>query len=149
MSNLRALIDAAKEHAGDIDQTPIYINTTSGQQEVARSKPSSDKSEDKYDPSDVTIAEDPKLAATLVAEMHEIRATKRLLTEREAAIKSVLEGMVGANQYLAIDADSDPIMSMRYESTTRIKTAAIKEQYSASDYPELYQTVTSRPLRLI
>lgn len=149
MSNLRDLIDAAKNKAGSIDETPIYITTTQGPKEVNRSKPTAEKGEEKYDPSDITIANDPKLAATLVAEMYEIRATKRLLTEREAAIKSVLQDMVGANQYLAIEKDSDPIMSMRYESTTRIKTAAIKEHYSAADYPELYQTITSRPLRLI
>jgi len=149
MTNLRALIDAAKEHASDIDQVPIYVNTADGKQEVKRSAPQKDSSENKYDPSDITVASDGQLAATLVAEMYEIRATKRLLTEREAAIQSLLENMVGDNQYLALEPDSDPVMSMKYESTTRIRSAAVKEQYSATDYPELYQTVTSRPLRLM
>ena len=146
--SFRAMLDAAKQHAEQLDLEPVYVNTPNGKQEVKRSRPPVASSES-VDPSDVVVASDAELTAMLVAELHEIRATKRLLTERDSAIKSVLETMVGESQYLALAEGDDPIVSLKHESSDRIRTSAVKELYPPSDYPDLYQSVGSRPLRLM
>jgi hypothetical protein len=146
--SFRAMLDAAKQHAEQLDAEPVYVNTPNGKQEVKRARPPAYSAET-VDPSDVAVASDAELTAMLVAELHEIRATKRLLTERDSAIKSVLETMVGEAQYLALSEGDSPVISLKHESSVRIRTSAVKELYPPSDCPDLYQSVGSRPLRLM
>lgn len=146
--SFRAMLDAAKQHAEQLDLEPVYVNTPHGKQEVKRARPLVSSSEP-VDPSDVVVASDAELTAMLVAELYEIRASKRLLGERDSAIKSVLETMVGDSQYLALAEGDEPVISLKHESSVRIRTSAVKELYPPSDYPDLYQSVPSRPLRLM
>lgn len=146
--SFRAMLDAAKEHAEQLDLEPVYVNTPSGKKEVKRARPLP-SSPESVDPSDVVVASDAELTAMLVAELYEIRASKRLLGERDAAIKSVLETMVGDSQYLALATGEEPVISLKHESSIRIRTSAVKELYPPTDYPDLYQNIPSRPLRLM
>jgi len=146
--SFRAMLDAAKQHAEQLDLEPVYVNTPDGKQEVKRARPPV-SSPESVDPSDVVVASDAELTAMLVAELYEIRAAKRLLTERDSAIKSVLETMVGESQYLALAEGEQPVISLKHESSVRIRTSAVKELYPPYDCPDLYQSVASRPLRLM
>lgn len=147
--SLREMINAAKEHAESLDLEPVFVNTPNGKKLVKRAKPSVSFDKPVIDPSDVVVAEDAALTAMLVSQLHELRATKRMITEQEAAIKSVLESVVGDAQYISLANGEEPIVSMKFESSVRIRSTAVKELYPPEDFPELYQNVQSRPLRLM
>jgi len=102
--DIRQMIDNAKEAALVLDM--ISFNSTSADgvdSEVIR-KPKRvvvDKAE--IDPSNVTVAKDAELAAMLVAQLIEIRAQKRLLDDKDSAIKTVLQDIIGELEYLSIE----------------------------------------------
>jgi hypothetical protein len=147
--SLREMINAAKEHAESLDSEPVFVSTPDGKREVKRSKPSVHVESKEIDPSDVVVADDPHLTAMLVSQLYELRAAKRMMTEQEAAIKSVLESVVGDAQYISLAKGEDPIVSMKFESSVRIRSTAVKDLYPPEDFPDLYQNVQSRPLRLM
>lgn len=148
--SLREMIDAAKKKSEAMDASTAFIATPDGMREVKRRVPrESRENVDEVDPSNVAVAPDGQLAAMLVAQLHDIRAQKRELDDRDSAIKAILEGMTGELEYLAAEDGGKPLISLKHESSVRIKTSAVKEILPAEDNPELYTTVSSRPLRLI
>lgn len=148
--DIRQMIDNAKEAALVLDM--ISFNSTSADgvdSEVIR-KPKRvvvDKAE--IDPSNVTVAKDAELAAMLVAQLIEIRAQKRLLDDKDSAIKTVLQDIIGELEYLSIEDGGAPLVSMKHESSVRLNTAMVRETLSIDEHPECYSQVTSRPLRLM
>lgn len=149
-SEIRALIDAAKLESDLMDSSQSFIQTPQGMVEVKRStrRDAPTKSET-IDPSDVAVAEDPQLVALLYKQLSEIRAQKRELDDKDAAIKSILENLSGHLQYMALEPGGKPIFSLKHEASLRLRTAAIKERFPVEEYPEFYSNVTSRPLRLM
>jgi hypothetical protein len=95
------------------------------------------------------LASDGELAATLIAQLTELRAQQRLLADRDAAIKSVLQELVGELEYLRVVEGDAPVVSMKHESSVRLVTARVREQFPPEEYPDLYTQVVSRPLRLL
>jgi hypothetical protein len=148
--SLREMIDAAKKKSEAMDASATFIATPDGMREVKRRVPRESRSAvDEIDASNVAIAPDKELAAMLVGQLMEIRSQKRELDDRDAAIKEILEGMTGELEYLAVEDGAKPLISLKHESSVRVKTAAVKELLPAEDNPELYSTVSSRPLRLM
>jgi hypothetical protein len=146
--DIRRLIDEAKANADVRDNEIMVINTPNGPQPIKRRKPASVKPED-VDPSNIKIAPDRELVATLVAQLHDIRSQKRELDDRDSAIKEILQDMAGELEYIALEQNDVPIVSLKHEQSVRLNTARIKDMLPAEDNPELYTTVNSRPLRLI
>lgn len=146
--DIRAMIDEAKKSAESQDNSTSMINTPDGWVPIQRKKPRAVKPED-VDPSNVKVAPDRELVAMLVAQLHDIRAQKRELDDRDSAIKDILQEMSGEIEYMALGEGEKPVFSLKHEQSVRLNTARIKELLPAEDNPELYTTVNSRPLRLI
>lgn len=146
--DIRSLIDQAKLEAETKDAHEALIQTPDGWIPVRRSKPRAVKPED-VDPSNVKVAPDRDLVAMLVAQLHDIRAQKRELDDRDSAIKDILQEMAGEVEYMSLAEGERPVFSLKHEQSVRINTAKIKDLMPAEDNPELYTTVNSRPLRLI
>ena len=147
--NLRELIDDAKARAASLDAVEIVVDSPDGEVKAERRKPTEHKEKDPIDPSNVAVAADPELAATLIAQLTELRASARVLADRDAAIKAVLQDMVGELEYLSLDDSKEPVISVKHESSVRLVTARVREQFPPSEYPDLYSQSNSRPLRLM
>lgn len=146
--DIRRLIDEAKAQADTYDVTPTMIQTPDGWKPIERTARRAVKPED-VDPSNIKVAPDKELVGMLVAQLHEIRAQKRELDDRDTAIKRLLEDMSGELEYIALEDGDRPVVSLKHEQSVRLNTARVKELLPVDDNPELYTTVTSRPLRLI
>lgn len=148
--DIRRMIDEAKQHADIMSNAPITISTPDGPKVIERKKSSSRpiKPED-VDASNIKIAPDKELIAMLVSQLHDIRAQKRDLDDRDSAIKEILQEMAGELEYMALEEGDKPLISLKHEQSVRINTARIKEMLPAEENPDLYITVNSRPLRLI
>lgn len=149
-SSIREMIDEAKRQADVMDLASSLIKTPDGWVEVKRTvRRPSDTAALEIDPSNVAIAPDKELVAMLFAQLADIRAQKRELDDRDAGIKNILEGLIGDLEYMALEENGRPLFSMKHESSVRIRTAAVKEAFPVDEHPEMYATVTSRPLRLM
>lgn len=150
MSDIREMIDEAKRQALAMDSKTIEVPTADGGVKSVHRKPkqSTDKPVE-IDRSNVAVAPDGELAGTLVRQLIEIRAEKRILDDRDAAIKSVLQDIVGELEYLALEENGEPVVSLKHESSVRLNTARVREALPADENPEFYSAVTSRPLRLM
>jgi len=149
-SSIREMIDEAKRQADVMDLASSLIKTPDGWVEVKRTvRRPSDTAALEIDPSNVAIAPDKELVAMLFAQLADIRAQKRELDDRDAGIKNILEGLIGDLEYMALEENGRPLFSMKHESSVRIRTAAVKEAFPVDEHPEMYSTVTSRPLRLM
>jgi hypothetical protein len=146
--DIRKLIDEAKASAETQDNSTSLINTPDGWIPIKRTVRKSVKPED-VDPSNVKVAPDRELVAMLVAQLHDIRAQKRELDDRDSAIKDILQEMAGEIEYMALEEGERPVISLKHEQSLRLNTARIKELMPADENPELYTTINSRPLRLI
>jgi len=149
-SSIREMIDEAKRQADVMDLASSLIKTPDGWVEVKRTvRRPSDTAALEIDPSNVAIAPDKELVAMLFAQLADIRAQKRELDDRDAGIKNILEGLIGDLEYMALEENGRPLFSMKHENSVRIRTAAVKEAFPVDEHPEMYSTVTSRPLRLM
>lgn len=132
---------------------PVTVDLPDGVKLIVRRSYASSprETEKEIDPANVSVVDDNtrELAAMLAAQLISIRAEKKALDDQDAAIKKMLEEMTGANEYLALAEGEKPIISMKYESSIRIRSAAVKEQFPPDEYPDLYQQSTSRPLRIL
>jgi hypothetical protein len=148
--DIRALIDEAKQKSASLDAQDSVIVTPNGTVAVKRRKSSEFASESApIDPSNVAVASDKQLIGMLVAQLIDIRARKRELDDQDAAIKAIMQDMVGELEYLSLADGEKPVVSLKHESSVRLKTAAVKEMLPIEDYPDLYSQVNSRPLRLM
>jgi len=148
--DVRKMIDDAKAAALKADRHSFERLESDGTTTVVNRVPKKvvvDKAE--IDPSNVTVAPDAELAGMLVAQLIEIRAQKRLLDDRDSAIKTVLQDIIGELEYLSIEDGGVPLVSMKHESSVRLNTAMVRETLSIEEHPECYSQVTSRPLRLM
>ena len=150
MNDIREMIDEAKRQALAMDNLTIEVPTPDGGVKSVKRRPkqASEKSVE-IDRSNVAVAPDRELAATLVKQLIEIRAEKRILDDRDAAIKSVLQDIVGELEYLALDDDGEPVVSLKHESSVRLNTARVREALPVDENPDFYSAVNSRPLRLM
>lgn len=149
-NSIREMIDEAKRQADVMDLATSLIKTPDGWVEVKRTvRRPSDTAPLEVDPSNIAIAPDKELVAMLFSQLADIRAQKRELDDRDAGIKTILEGLIGDLEYMALEEGSRPLFSMKHESSVRIRTAAVKEAFPVDEHPEMYSTVTSRPLRLM
>ena len=150
MQSMREMIDEAKRQALAMDSKSIEVPTPDGGVKSVNRKPKQSSTENvEVDKSNIAVAPDAELAGTLVKQLIEIRAEKRILDDRDAAIKSVLQDIVGELEYLALEDDGEPVVSLKHESSVRLNTARVREALPAEDNPEFYSAVTSRPLRLM
>lgn len=148
--NLRELIDEAKKKAAALDaQTPEVPQMDGRSTPIKRKRPSASTEREPIDESNIVTAADGELAATLIAQLTQLRAEQRLLSDRDAAIKSVLQDLVGDLEYLRVSADDAPAISLKHETSVRLVTARVREQFPPEEYPDLYSQVVSRPLRLL
>jgi len=148
--NLREMIDMAKEQAAALDaQAPPVPQMDGSERAIKRKKTSASVEREPIDESNIALASDGELAATLIAQLTELRAQQRLLADRDAAIKSVLQELVGELEYLRVVEGDAPVVSMKHESSVRLVTARVREQFPPEEYPDLYTQVVSRPLRLL
>jgi hypothetical protein len=150
MSDIRDMIDEAKRQALAMDNMPIEVPTPDGGVRSVSRKPKqySEKSVE-IDKSNVAVAPDKELAAALIKQLIEIRSEKRVLDDRDSAIKSVLQDVVGELEYLALEDDAEPVVSLKHESSVRLNSARVKEAFPVEENPDFYSAVTSRPLRLM
>ncbi len=150
MSDIREMIDEAKRQALAMDNKDIEVPTANGGVKAVARKPKR-SSEDtvEIDKSNIVVAPDGELAATLVKQLIQIRAEKRILDDRDSAIKSVLQDIVGELEYLTLSVDGEPVISLKHESSMRLNTARVREALPIEDNPEYYSAVSSRPLRLM
>lgn len=146
--DIRRLIDEAKAAAESHDVTATQIHTPDGVRTIERKKPRAVKPED-VDPSNVKVAPDKQLVAMLVAQLHDIRAQKRELDDRDSAIKDILLELTGEIEYMALEEGDKPLFSLKHEQSVRVNSARIRDLMPPEENPELYTTVNSRPLRLI
>ena len=119
---------------------------------VKRSSAASTRDTEKeIDPANIHVVDDNnrELTAMLVAQLIEIRAQKRALDDQDAAIKTMLQEIAGASEYVALNEGEKPLISIKYESSIRIKTTTIKEQFPPEEFPDFYQQSNSRPLRIM
>ena len=150
MSDIREMIDEAKRQALAMDSKDIEVPTADGGvKSVARKPKRSSEDTVEIDKSKIVVAPDGELAATLVKQLIQIRAEKRILDDRDSAIKSVLQDIVGELEYLALSVDGEPVISLKHESSMRLSTARVREALPPEDNPEYYSAVNSRPLRLM
>lgn len=148
--DIRKLIDEAKQKSASLDAQDSVIVTPSGTVAVKRRKSAEFATESvPIDPSNVAVASDGQLIGMLVAQLIDIRARKRELDDQDAAIKAIMQDMVGELEYLALAEGEKPVISMKHESSVRLKTASVKEMLPIDEYPDLYSQVSSRPLRLM
>lgn len=150
-TDLRQLIDLAKQHAAVRDTEEILIPFSNGlKMPVKRSRPRYEVEKDPIDPSNVLVVE-PGTAylPALVARLIEIRAEKRALSAEEDAIKDVLLANVGELEYIALDEGEDPIVSLRHVQSNRVDTAWVKENFPPEQTPDAWKPTTSRPLRVL
>ena len=148
--DIRKLIDEAKQKSAHMDAQVTVIATPNGNVEVKRRKSSEFATEAApIDPSNIAVAADKELIGMLVAQLIDIRAQKRELEDRDAAIKTIIQDMVGELEYLSLADGEKPVVSLKHESSVRLKTAAVREMLPIEDYPDLYSQVNSRPLRLM
>lgn len=148
--DIRKLIDEAKQKSASLDAQDSVIVTPNGTVAVKRRKSAEFATESvPIDPSNVAVASDGQLIGMLVAQLIDIRARKRELDDQDAAIKAIMQDMVGELEYLALAEGEKPVISMKHESSVRLKTASVKEMLPIDEYPDLYSQVSSRPLRLM
>lgn len=148
--NLREMIDEAKAHAAALDaQTPDVPQMDGRSSPIKRKRPTKPAEREPIDESNIATASDGELAATLIAQLTQLRAEQRLLSDRDAAIKAVLQDLVGDLEYLRVSADDEPAISLKHETSVRLVTARVREQFPPEEYPDLYSQVVSRPLRLL
>ena len=148
--DIRKLIDEAKQKSASLDAQDSVIVTPNGTVAVKRRKSSEFATESApIDPSNVVVASDKQLIGMLVAQLIDIRARKRELDDQDAAIKAIMQDMVGELEYLALGEGEKPVISMKHESSVRLKTASVKEMLPIEEYPDLYSQISSRPLRLM
>jgi hypothetical protein len=149
-SDLRALIDLAKEEAAARDAEPISISLGAVDIPVKRSRPRGERETDPIDPSNVAVigphnAYVPALVARLIA----IRSEKRALSAEEDAIKEVLVGTVGELEYLAFEEDEKPILSLRHTEQLRVNTEWVREHFPPGETSDAWKKSTMRPLRIL
>lgn len=148
--DIRKLIDEAKQKSASLDAQDSVIVTPNGTVAVKRRKSAEFATESvPIDPSNVAVASDGQLIGMLVAQLIDIRARKRELDDQDAAIKAIMQDMIGELEYLALAEGEKPVISMKHESSVRLKTASVKEMLPIDEYPDLYSQVSSRPLRLM
>jgi hypothetical protein len=152
-SSFRQLIDAAKEREQSSLSASLVIATPGGDVEITRTVSNAPRSFEKeeIDPSRVFVADETnrELTAVLVAQLIDIRAQKRSLDDRDGAIKKMLEDMAGELEFIALDEGDRPLISLKRESSVRIKTAAVKERFPVEENPDFYSLSSSRPLRIM
>lgn len=152
-SSIRELIDKAKYQESISLATPVTVNLPDNVKLVVKRSGQSTprETEKEIDPANVRIVDNNnrELAAMLVAQLIEIRAQKKALDDQDTAIKNMLAEMSGELEYLALDENDKPVISMKYESSIRINSSAVKAQFPPEQYPDLYQQSTSRPLRIL
>lgn len=152
-NSIRDLIENAKQKESLSLASPVTVDLPDGVKLVVKRSGSTptQTTEKEIDPANVCVVEsnNRELAAMLVAQLIEIRAQKRALDDQDTAIKNMLQEMTGTYEYLSLDEGEKPLISMKYESSIRIKSAAVKEQFPPEEYPDLYQQSTSRPLRIV
>jgi hypothetical protein len=152
-NSIRELIEKAKYQEGISLVTPVTVDLPDGVKLVVkRSGTSSPRDTEKeIDPANVCVVDENnrELAAMLVAQLIEIRAQKRGLDDQDAAIKNMLQDMAGTFEYLSLEEGEKPLISIKYESSIRIKSAAVKDQFPPEEFPDLYQQTNSRPLRIV
>lgn len=132
---------------------PVTVDLPDGVKLVVKRSSSSAprESKEEIDPANIYVVDDNnrELTAMLAAQLIEIRAQKKALDDQDAAIKNMLQELAGTHEYLALEEGEKPILSMKYESSIRIKTTTIKEQFPPEDFPDFYQQSSSRPLRIL
>lgn len=152
-NSIRSLIKEAKKQEAWSLNAPVTVDLPDGVKLVVKRSAaySPRETEKEIDPANITVADDNNrdLAGMLTAQLITIRAEMKMLSDQDSAIKKMLEEMTGANEYLALAQGEKPLISMKYESSIRIKSAAVKEQFPPDEYPHLYQQSTSRPLRIL
>ena len=152
-NSIRSLIEEAKKKEVWSLNAPVTVDLPDGVKLVVKRSAATSprETEKEIDPSNISVVDDNtrELASMLTAQLITIRAEKKALDDQDAAIKKMLEEMTGASEYLALAEGDKPIISMKYESSIRIRSAAVKEQFPPDEYPDLYQQSTSRPLRIL
>lgn len=132
---------------------PVTIDMPDGVKFVVkRATPQTSREQkEEIDPNNVCVvdANQQELAGMLIAQLIQIRAQKKALDDQDTAIKNMLQEMAGAQEYLALAEGDKPLVSLKYESSIRIKTAVIKEQFPPENFPDFYQQSSSRPLRIM
>ena len=147
---IRSLIDEAKRRAAALDDQMVEVDTLNGMgRRQPRSKAPTYGESKEIDPSNVSVASDGDLTATLVAQLHELRASIRLLQDQDKAIKSVLLEMTGELEYLSLNEGETPVVSLKHESSVRVNSARVRELLPPEEHPDVYTNVSSRPLRLM
>jgi len=153
VSSFRQMIDDAKNREKQALSATVVISTPDGDVEVRRSVSNAPRSSEKeeIDPSRVFVADESnrELIAMLIAQLIDIRSQKKALDDRDAAIKKLLEDSAGELEFIALDEGDRPLISLKRESSVRIKTASVKEQFPVEKFPDFYSLSSSRPLRIM
>lgn len=149
LDDLRQQIDRAKANAKTLDAAPQPVELGPGVTIHAPRKRQRPEKPEPVDPSNVKVASDPVLTAALVSTLIDVRAQQRALEAQDVVLKELLVAQIGELEYLALGEGEAPIVSLRHDQSIRIASAAVKEAFPPETHPDLYQTVVSRPLRLL